>query len=545
MPAQGSYNNGNVMGYYYLDNANPTYSHAATYQYNTMNQLTGASASPVGSGNISYSQSFNYTGDGTNGEFGNMSCTTGSSGYCPQVTFDPSSNRMYSIGSGNPVYPTYDAAGNLTSDGAHSYQWDAEERLKSIDNGAYLAITYDAFGQQAEWGNLNLQFVRNQSGVAIGTYNASGWADPRVPEGIERSVSYAGGATTFYHTNNLGSWTMATTQAGSVSNDFLAYPWGQDWQGGNSVWADIPESNYGLGKIAFHRYFNINWGRWLSPDPAGLGAVDLTNPQSLNRYAYALNNPTTFTDPLGLQSGCTSAQHCPPIQDPATCDNIACSTPGGLPVGFSGSNGLDYLTTGEGFYGGGDGDAGIWWGPIFNSSLVWLPLSASPTSWFTDFSGGTAASNGRNCAVGPATKLQYAEAAAQVSALTSEFFSGLGPGNLTFDPNSATSQVMAQSGPVQDVLISYYMTGQTSGLYTFGLSGLVSAGGNPVAQFVGSFRWSITPTNGGINLSLTNTTSFRSLIYDVGPQWQRGNHWYPTPMGNTHQTYNITATCHQ
>jgi hypothetical protein len=28
--------------------------------------------------------------------------------------------------------------------------------------------------------------------------------------------------------------------------------------------------------------------------------VDLANPQSLNRYAYVLNNATTFVDPLGL-----------------------------------------------------------------------------------------------------------------------------------------------------------------------------------------------------------------------------------------------------
>ncbi|MGH9401963.1 MAG: hypothetical protein ACRD2P_07650 [Terriglobia bacterium] len=48
-------------------------------------------------------------------------------------------------------------------------------------------------------------------------------------------------------------------------------------------------------------------GRWLTPDPLG---GDITNPQSLNRpeqagifgYAYALNNPTTLTDPLGLDS---------------------------------------------------------------------------------------------------------------------------------------------------------------------------------------------------------------------------------------------------
>ncbi len=40
-------------------------------------------------------------------------------------------------------------------------------------------------------------------------------------------------------------------------------------------------------------------GRWLSPDPLG---GQISNPQSLNRYSYALNNPTTLTDPLGLQA---------------------------------------------------------------------------------------------------------------------------------------------------------------------------------------------------------------------------------------------------
>ena len=44
------------------------------------------------------------------------------------------------------------------------------------------------------------------------------------------------------------------------------------------------------------------------------------NPQSLNRYAYALNNPATFTDPLGLSGDCTAGTdangnaivNCPP-----------------------------------------------------------------------------------------------------------------------------------------------------------------------------------------------------------------------------------------
>jgi hypothetical protein len=125
--------------------------------------------------------------------------------------------------------------------------------------------------------------------------------------------------------------------------------------------------------------------------------------------------------------------------------------------------------------------------------------------------------------------------------MTAQFFSGLGADNLLFGPDTVESQMMASSPGVTNAVNSYLSTGQTSGLYTFGLSGLYNAGLNPTQQFVGSFRWSITPGNGGLNLSLTNTTSFRSLTYDTGPQWQRGS--LPTPMGNTHQTYNIFIPC--
>jgi hypothetical protein len=155
------------------------------------------------------------------------------------------------------------------------------------------------------------------------------------------------------------------------------------------------------------------------------------------------------------------------------------------------------------------------------------------------------APNNRNCSAGSASAGQYIAASAQVAAMTAQFFSGLGPTDQTFGPNTSTSAVMGQSAGVQEVLGAYYMTGQTSGLYTFGASGAYMAGGNPVAQFVGSFKWSIS---GGV-LTLTNTTSFRSLTYDRGPQWQRfsvdtENGPMTSPMGNTHQTYQIGITCH-
>ncbi|MDR3560862.1 MAG: hypothetical protein P4N59_05410, partial [Negativicutes bacterium] len=41
-------------------------------------------------------------------------------------------------------------------------------------------------------------------------------------------------------------------------------------------------------------------GRWLSPDPAGLGVARPNNPQTWNRYAYVGNKPLQTVDSLGL-----------------------------------------------------------------------------------------------------------------------------------------------------------------------------------------------------------------------------------------------------
>src|SRR5580698_11303674 len=48
------------------------------------------------------------------------------------------------------------------------------------------------------------------------------------------------------------------------------------------------------------RYYASSMGRFSSPDPSGLMYADQTNPQSLNLYSYALNNPLKYTDPTGL-----------------------------------------------------------------------------------------------------------------------------------------------------------------------------------------------------------------------------------------------------
>ena len=154
-----------------------------------------------------------------------------------------------------------------------------------------------------------------------------------VPWGDVALVKY-GTNTNFVHGNGLQSSTIVTSQTGAVLQDLIFYPWGQSWIEHNGsvdgTFATMEPLAQGSGEetaITPNRDYSQSYGRWLSPDPLG---GDVTNPQSLNRYAYALNNPTSFIDPLGLASNqpCQSEFDCLP--DPGCLPDIDpfCTPPG-------------------------------------------------------------------------------------------------------------------------------------------------------------------------------------------------------------------------
>ncbi|HXJ95144.1 MAG TPA: hypothetical protein VMT20_20070 [Terriglobia bacterium] len=67
-------------------------------------------------------------------------------------------------------------------------------------------------------------------------------------------------------------------------------------------------------------------------------AVDLTNPQSLNRYAYVMNNPTTLIDPSGLdacdQPGENADAQCVNVYGNPTNSNVPCFLMEGYDCGY-------------------------------------------------------------------------------------------------------------------------------------------------------------------------------------------------------------------
>ena len=167
----------------------------------------------------------------------------------------------------------------------------------------------DAFGQRVEkkTGTAYTDLVYDAFGSPIGSYDNSGWGAYYVPFNGRIFVKYQDSKTYFLHPNGLGSTTFVTdqTQTGATIQKTFYYPWGSrpaGWASSALVkdkrFASLDQRDAETGNDpTLFRMYNPRLYRWLSPDPL---AGNITNPQSLNRYAYALNDPCDLVDPLGL-----------------------------------------------------------------------------------------------------------------------------------------------------------------------------------------------------------------------------------------------------
>ncbi len=119
--------------------------------------------------------------------------------------------------------------------------------------------------------------------------------------------TYANGTTYFNRADNLGTPRLSTDYTGAVqrTESVLMGPFGDDFTETLST-LDFTGFAGGFwdsennGDHFGAREYQKTHGSWLSPDPAGMAAVNPWNPQTWNRYAYVLNNPVSLKDPSGL-----------------------------------------------------------------------------------------------------------------------------------------------------------------------------------------------------------------------------------------------------
>jgi RHS repeat-associated protein len=118
---------------------------------------------------------------------------------------------------------------------------------------------------------------------------------------------YPTDTTTYYVADHLGSSRMILSGNGYPVWSGVFLPFGQEWNPQITMntykftgWERDSESNL---DHSWFRQYEATEGRWLSPDPY-LGSMNLSDPQTLNRYAYVGNRPCIGNDPLGLDT-CT------------------------------------------------------------------------------------------------------------------------------------------------------------------------------------------------------------------------------------------------
>jgi RHS repeat-associated protein len=283
------------------------------------------------------------------------------------------SNRMDATSQNANQASWYDAAGDVKNDGANSYLYDAEGRICAVSRTVagvtvMTGYLYDAGGTRVAKGSIgNMSscdpaingfqqatehdYILGPGGEqmtemytppnsTLTTAHANVWVG-----GILATYDLVNGGLHFALTDPLGTKRVQVSGTGVAELNCLSLPFGNSPGNplaagcapvGASTAPDATEHHFTgkerdaeSGNDYFGaRYYASSMGRFMSPDwsakvmPVPYAKMD--NPQSLNLYAYVLNNPMTGRDPdghvciLGIGNTCTPAP--PPLPktpDPA------------------------------------------------------------------------------------------------------------------------------------------------------------------------------------------------------------------------------------
>src|SRR3989304_7825238 len=287
-PTQGlinraySYDNaGNILGI--TDSIDS--SRTQTFTYDHLNRLAQAQSTSYGTLAYTYNQIGNITSkEGINYTYP----ASGSGSVRPHAVTATSNGKTY----------IYDANGNMTGDTQRTIAYNYDNMPKSITYaGVTTTLVYDGQGSRIK------KTAGATTTVYIGSlYECAGTNCTKyIFAGGQRISKKTTTATLYYHQDHLGSSSVITNASGSKVEEIHYLPFGGTLSATNSALTthkftdqelDAETGLYYYGA----RYYNPSLGRFISADTI---VPNPRNPQSLNRYSYALNNPLRYTDPTG------------------------------------------------------------------------------------------------------------------------------------------------------------------------------------------------------------------------------------------------------
>jgi RHS repeat-associated protein len=198
----------------------------------------------------------------------------------------------------------YDANGNLTNDGAHTYTLDAENRIVSVDSGTTATYAYDHQNRRIKsvvggttrhyvWeGNQCIAEHNGSSGAVMIDYIFAGSRMIAREDGVYRL---------FFLSDKLSARAAIIDNNGSIVGRQATLPYGEELnlsgQTDAHLFTSYRRDSETNTDYAVNRQYHQGVGRFNRVDPV---EGSIANPQSLNRYTYVQNDPVNMTDPDGL-----------------------------------------------------------------------------------------------------------------------------------------------------------------------------------------------------------------------------------------------------
>ncbi len=263
--------------------------HSATHSftYDSVNRLETATVACASDPSRAYSQAFTYDLSG------NMTSKSGPGGF-DVISWQDSTKHI------RPKSIVY--ANQTTGVGQRNITYDQDNMpTHMVFNGAPSYLFYDGTGNR----------VKKVSGGQTTVYVGS-LLEKRGPEitvhifaGSQRVASIKAGQKFFTHGDHLGSTSLVTNGSGRLVEEIGYLPFGATlfrnaYQGG--AWTSVYrftgqeyDAEFALYNYNARLYDPVTC-RFITADTV---VPDWTNPQSLNRYAYCMNNPLKYVDPSG------------------------------------------------------------------------------------------------------------------------------------------------------------------------------------------------------------------------------------------------------
>jgi RHS repeat-associated protein len=265
----------------------------STYTYDTDNRLTKA---------VVGSTTYNYAYDTA----GNL-CAKATSCASPTFTYN-AANELTASPAGSTY--TYDANGNETAgyatiagtSTAITASYNNRNQTSSITPSGSGARSFTYADSNSSNRTASGSTTFDSSGNNVVRQTASGTSTYYIYDAQGNVQGEHIGSTSYYFLhNNISSIVAVVGSTGTVSDRYAYDPYGNVTASSGTVanpWqfaGGYYDASTGLTKFG-NRYYDSTSGHWTQADTL---SGNLTNPQSLNRFVYAGDNPVNFVDPSG------------------------------------------------------------------------------------------------------------------------------------------------------------------------------------------------------------------------------------------------------